>query len=477
MNEPRRQPRFQFSLRLLLFVMFVVVMVGGTWLSSIRPILAQWKAVEPIMELDGRVETVPSNLPGWLKGIMPTGKTENIEAVFFQYRSATDEAIDALAKLPHLRRLYVEKTNLQPRHIEKIAQLDRLERLSLWDQTSLSNADVAKLSRLSNLDVLNMEHCRGVDWRVLLAFRDLPKTKIKHTLMHGAATDVELEEYENLLSVQDRLAEIKLFSCHDWDANQLEKTLEMFPDIRSIWLSFSKPVDEALMPAFLKLGYETDVELYITIDRKHENVSMEQRRRHYGDALKKLWATFGPLSDEIEIKANSQYPPSNRLILRRNAAGDVKEKQVVVYVDDAANLPASLFESLSPLPSISSLVFQMDDGSPVEILESVFAKTPNVRQLEGHQIDSKCETFWRPAAKFRKLETLSVIYHGRLHDEQAVAESVVPIVFLGDCQSRETLTKLELNVAVDKGWLKLLRYAFPKLEELTYVEPEEQEKY
>ena len=112
---------FQFSLRTMLVLFLAAGICGGVWTRLIAPVRQQWAAIEPILDLGGRIETKPSNVPEWLEFLLEEGKTEVIEAVYFRcpdhLQPATDKTIEALKGLPHVKTLEIQQARLKPKHI------------------------------------------------------------------------------------------------------------------------------------------------------------------------------------------------------------------------------------------------------------------------------------------------------------------------------------------------------------------------
>lgn len=180
--------RFRFSL-LSFLVFFTLAGVSfGVWLGMAEPILRQWRSAGVLLDAGAMIETAPSSIPSWVKSLLPEGQCDNIVAVDFKRQNATDAAIKALENLPHLQRLYLQRTNLQPAHIDSIVGLPEIKTLSVWGNSALREDDIGKLAEIDSLELVDfhvnaantIDRNPVLNWKVLLPFAERPDLRVKH---------------------------------------------------------------------------------------------------------------------------------------------------------------------------------------------------------------------------------------------------------------------------------------------------------
>ena len=355
--------------------MFVLTLLVCIWLAFVVPVRRQWDAVAVIIDHGGKVETTPSRVPG-ITWFVP-GDGGNIEAVFFNRQPATAEKLKALQKLPHLRRLYLERTDLQPEHLDLIAALPKLRRLSLWGQGShfSENADLGKLAALKNLDVLDIQGVHG-DWRRLSPLKSLQGTEIKHDFRVFGYSILSSGKREWISSINsDDIDELftnrtilnsteKQITIEDVKVEQLRKLRMIFPALSKISVS-GGPFSQSLFDELLRLNHESNLEIEFQVNEQ---------------TIGELWEKLGPVCDELEIPRDYriQYQSDARAFLMRGKHGEGFRFQVAVRVT-GPKIPATMFDGLPDLGGIKS--FAMYDGTEGSDLARVAKNCPNVTHL------------------------------------------------------------------------------------------------
>ena len=450
----KRSLRFRFSLRTLLVFSFLLSAVGGVWVGMVEPIRNQWRAAEPILELGGRIETKPSNVPAWLKALLPEGKTEDIEAVFFNYQTATDEAILALEKLPQLQRLYVERSNLQPQHIDSIAKLNQLRRLSIWGNRSLKKADLEKLARLENLDVIDMHDCSNADWKTLLAFRSHSKTKIINSFY---PRQVIGEDIDQLVSVKHLLRHPGPFgSLNSNNADDLEKLRSCFPESEFVFVSIYGKVDDSYFAKSFQLCQADPFRMIVYPGAKNQ-ISGEFLRERACHTIRQAWEQLGPRCSQVIIETDSGHPDSNKLGFRcANTSGTTGT--ITVHLGNEYEIPQEFFKSLPLMPEIQSFSFRCYDDKLVNGTEHVLARLPNLTEVELNNVSSWHDSLWQGLAKLPQIEKLTINSRGRL-------SNAMPENYPNGFEFRETLKHLSVKASYPTTEeLKKLKSAFPNLQ-------------
>ena len=143
----KRRFRFQFNLLAVLLLVSVVSVGAGVWINWVEPVRVQWAAVEPMLEQGAYVTTSPSDLPRWMKSVLPEGKTENIEALFFtETKSLKSDDLKCLARLPHLRQLCLEGCELDDAGVAWIADCPTIEELTIKDNDKVTDISARVLA-------------------------------------------------------------------------------------------------------------------------------------------------------------------------------------------------------------------------------------------------------------------------------------------------------------------------------------------
>ena len=468
---------FQISLRTFLLLFIAIGISGGIWMGMIKPVQQQWLAVEPILAMGGRIETKPSSVPECLKFLLEDGKTENIEAVFFQglqtidgfntgsiqFLSATDETIEALEYLPHLRRLDLEKAELKPKHLDTIAKLDRLEHLKLSQNLDLTGADIGKLACLENLDFLDIRGC-GEDWRILLPFQKKQPSIIQHSFNQEAMTSITSADIDDRLSVKQFLDSSRGYpTMKSADASILEKVRLLAPEAETLTVELTDEVDLAFLKEFHRLRQEKNFQLYLKLDR-FSDVPVSVQAERVASAIGLIWKEYGHLANELVFETNRGFATSSHLLLRCTKPANAFA--IDVYFDGNMEFAPDFFESLPALPNIQSFVFSHYRGNQIQFtgLETLFYKIPNVTLVKAKNPDVRQQAFWQPLSQMKNLRRLSI-------DTTSLGPlDAFPDNFPNDFELRNTLTHFTMDVYYPrKNKIKKLIKALPNLESFKHL--------
>ena len=450
--KPSKWYRIQFSLRTLLVFTLLVGAAGGIWVGTIAPIRNQWIAAEPIFELGGRVETSPSNIPAWAKRLLPEGQTENIEAVFFNRQPATDEAIEALEKLPHLRRLYAERAQLTPEHIETIAGLKNLERLSVYGNENLLNEDLARLANLKNLEILDMHYCRNADWKALLPFRDNDKIKIVESFVGRSVRIKDPTRLDEFKSVSRFFPDLALVTLNSNLGSDLKKLLEYFPKVVNVRISFDDELDSIYFEQLLKVRRDEPFEVMFI---KYRQDDLPSQKLRVQNAIRLAWEQLGPRCDSLEIKTNGTHPDSNTLTFE-NTKGGTKFK-VSIRAGSELKISEAFFENLPMLPNVETLTLNCWINGLIPGIKHVLEKIPNVTDVAANRANDWNRDFWDQLAKYEKVEKLAIF-------NDTTQAFFVPEVFPEKFMSRKTLTRLHVQLTHwDRELVERMQKACPQL--------------
>jgi len=399
--------RFQISLRTFLVIVLLFGTALGIWIGIIQPVRSQWAAVAPILKLGGRVETSPSKIPNWMKSILPAGQTENVEAVFFNYQAATNESIEALERLPHLRRLYLQRAQLNSEHLKTIARLQHLERLSIWGNEKLNNNDLIPLANLENLQVLDIHPFQRT-------------------------------------------------SLDSSNVSDLKRSLERFPKVTNVWVSFEDEIESTYFTQLLEISRAEPLEI-ILYPNFSPHASRQSRVRR---AISLAWEQLGPHCDSLKIETESQHPDVNQLIFRYTK--DAKHVEVSFFISSEFKIPASFFEQLPMLPNIEIFTLLRHNDNLIPGMEQVLEKIPNVTKVSSYRAGKWQSKFWDWLSRLEKVEQLSIIH-------STVAPEGIPSDFPGNSQLRKTLTELNIEMYVyDSELAHRFMNACPQLKSLKF---------
>ena len=258
MSKPAKpfKRRFQFRLSTFLFVVTAIGVSAGVWVGWVEPVRSQWSAVDPLLERGAQVETSPSNLPNWMKRFLPTGQTENIEALFFKDTTKlTSDDLKCLSRLPHLKRLYLERSGLNDEGVAWIADCPSIERLAIWGNSKVTNKSDSILASLPNLKLIDV-HGTGMDWRTMIEFYEKPQTKVIEDFRFWKVKSSELEV---LAKINNRPTSLDIAGA---DATTIPRMIRLFPNISFVDIAGS----DALTPDNIQLVKSHRRLQYIQLD-------------------------------------------------------------------------------------------------------------------------------------------------------------------------------------------------------------------
>ena len=225
---PKRRFRFQFSLLTFLLLVTAIGSGMGIWMGYVQPVRNQWAAVKPLLERGARVETSPSEIPDWMKSVLPVGQTDNIEALFFKNTNARkSDDLKCLARLPHLKRLYLECSGLDDAGVAWIADCPTIERLAVWANPNVTNRSAAVLASLPNLKLLDV-HRTSMDWHAMIELQNNPQLKVIHsfTFQH-----IYNSEIETMAKIDNTL---KWLCIKDANETSISRATKLFPKLKLI---------------------------------------------------------------------------------------------------------------------------------------------------------------------------------------------------------------------------------------------------
>lgn len=448
--------RFQISLRTFLVIVLLFGTALGIWIGIIQPVRSQWAAVAPILKLGGRVETSPSKIPNWMKSILPAGQTENVEAVFFNYQAATNESIEALERLPHLRRLYLQRAQLNSEHLKTIARLQHLERLSIWGNEKLNNNDLIPLANLENLQVLDIHQCRSADWKALLPFCENQKIRIVQSFARPGLGNANSTRLNDLKTVERFFSPFQRTSLDSSNVSDLKRSLERFPKVTNVWVSFEDEIESTYFTQLLEISRAEPLEI-ILYPNFSPHASRQSRVRR---AISLAWEQLGPHCDSLKIETESQHPDVNQLIFRYTK--DAKHVEVSFFISSEFKIPASFFEQLPMLPNIEIFTLLRHNDNLIPGMEQVLEKIPNVTKVSSYRAGKWQSKFWDWLSRLEKVEQLSIIH-------STVAPEGIPSDFPGNSQLRKTLTELNIEMYVyDSELAHRFMNACPQLKSLKF---------
>ena len=293
---------FQFSLRSLLLVMLLVGIGGGLWMGQIWPIQSQWRAAGAIFDVGGTVETSPSDFPKWLHWTQPEGQTDNIEVVRIDHKPVSNSSIRALKHFPCLKRLYLERSELQPEHLDQIAKLESIERLSIWGNPDLTNKDIIKLSALKKLKVLDITALPGATWRCVIPFANRPDLEIRHHF--DFRLNLQAGEANHLAAVQTFADNATHVTTQNLDEADIPTYLRQMKSLKRLWVHSSKKFDTDLIPKLLQFEPVSDLFIEFAENGRsptYESIALPSMVQLFCES----WEVLGPNSSLIRVIACS----------------------------------------------------------------------------------------------------------------------------------------------------------------------------
>ena len=473
---------FQFSLRTMLVLFLVAGICGGVWNQLIAPVRQQWAAIEPILDLGGRIETKPSNVPEWLEFLLEEGKTEDIEAVYFRcpdhLQPATDKTIEALKGLPHVKTLEIQQARLKPKHIGVIAKLTQLEHLNMSKNRRLAREDLTAMTALKNLKTLDIRECGDQDWRTLLAFRENHQVTIGHSFTRPTLHSITSADIDDRMSIKQLLHPEEI--CHakmkGASASTLKKVRSFVPEEAAVSVDLTENLDLAFLKEFRRLNQESPFKLNLYLANTNL-MSVETQTKLLSGAIRLVWQEFGSLADEVVIETDSRFlassenhsdreyprlPASNHFILR--STGTAEAFEIDIFFNEDYDLASGLEEELPDLLNVKSFVFSRFGRKQISGYEPLLYKIPNVIEVTTRKPGADQLEFWRPLTQMQHVRKFSITA-----PRMEVAESF-PRDFPNGFEFQDTLTHFSMHAFYpEKNEPKKLANAFLNLESFEYL--------
>ena len=417
---------FQFSLRTMLVLFLVAGICGGVWNQLIAPVRQQWAAIEPILDSGGRIETKPSNVPEWLEFLLEEGKTKDIEAVYLRWpdhlQPVTDETIEALKRLPHLKTLEIPRVRLKPKHIEVIAKLTQLEHLNMSENRRLARADLTAMTGLKNLKTLDIRECGDQDWRTLLAFRENDQVTIGHSFTRPTMTSITSADIDDRMSIKQLLHPEEI--CHPKmkgaSAATLKKVREFVPEEKAVSVDLTENLDLAFLKEFRRLNQENPFKLNLYLANTNA-IPVATQTQRLSSAIRLVWQEFGSLADELVIETDNRFlansesrsdreyprlPESNHFILRSTGATEAFE--IDIFFNEDYDLASGLKGKLPDLLNVKSFTFSRFSGKQISGYEPLLYKIPNVTEVTARKPGAHQQEFWRPLSQMQHVRKFSI---------------------------------------------------------------------
>jgi len=99
------------------------------------------------------------------------GRCENLESLWCMYcRDTGDSATEHIGGLKKLKHYYAGQTKITDRSLEILSRIRSLVRMEFWNCDGLTNAGIAQLVQLPNLQEITLDGLRGVTKEVLAVF-------------------------------------------------------------------------------------------------------------------------------------------------------------------------------------------------------------------------------------------------------------------------------------------------------------------
>jgi len=104
-------------------------------------------------------------------GFRHIGRCENLESLWCMYcRDTGDSATEQIGGLKKLKYYYAGQTKITDRSLEILSRIRSLVRTEFWNCDGLTNAGIAQLVQLPNLQEITLDALRGVTKEVLAVF-------------------------------------------------------------------------------------------------------------------------------------------------------------------------------------------------------------------------------------------------------------------------------------------------------------------
>lgn len=107
------------------------------------------------------------------------GRVSGLKRLVNMYCKETgDEATEHIGGLRHLEKYHVWGTRITDRSLEVMGQMDSLKSVLFWKCPGISDAGLARLTRLPNLETLDLQQCEGLTAGCVDGFR--PEVRVNY---------------------------------------------------------------------------------------------------------------------------------------------------------------------------------------------------------------------------------------------------------------------------------------------------------
>jgi hypothetical protein len=131
---------FQFRLRTLLLLTFVLAAGLGGWNAYVAPYRQQRRVMAAIERAGGSFESRATG-PAWLRRWFGEGRFQDITSVSLLCEDGTRKCLDGVLRLPQLESLYVAGRSFTDEHVVRLSTMTTLKEVDL-DDTAVTRAAV-----------------------------------------------------------------------------------------------------------------------------------------------------------------------------------------------------------------------------------------------------------------------------------------------------------------------------------------------
>ncbi len=155
MAEIRRLKNlFRWQLRTLLLLTTLIACCLAFYAKWIQPYRIQFDARQKLGLLGAGMKVEAAD-PAWMSMLVGQERFHHVVSCRLEYNRRKDLDLAPIADMPHLRRLYLNASDVDDEDARYIGRLQNLERLSLWD-TRITDAGLPDIARCAQLQVLDL---------------------------------------------------------------------------------------------------------------------------------------------------------------------------------------------------------------------------------------------------------------------------------------------------------------------------------
>ncbi|MCA9153169.1 MAG: hypothetical protein KDA38_00215 [Planctomycetales bacterium] len=152
--------------------------------AYLAPYARQAVAVVKLREMGATVEFEPAQ-PEWLAPLVGRDEFQDVFRVHMEHRNVTDDQLNVLLDLPHVRYLYLAGNPITDEGVRNLLPLKNVRRLSLW-RTNITDTAMEYISRNRDLEALDV-HATAVSDEGLKMFERMPN--LRELKLNGRITD------------------------------------------------------------------------------------------------------------------------------------------------------------------------------------------------------------------------------------------------------------------------------------------------